>query len=81
MLIVPVVSIKICRYFCVNLFLFCFYLFLFTVRLIKDRMETVIWGNEEFKAEQGKHWDITFIPVIGSPKKKVSIYHLIVCMR
>jgi hypothetical protein len=27
-------------------------------------METVIWGNEEFKAEQGRHWDITFIPVI-----------------
>lgn len=51
----------------------------FTVRLIKDRMETVIWENEEFKAEQGKHWDITFIPVIGSPKKKV--YCLMVCMR
>lgn len=42
-------------------------------------METVIWGNEEFKAEQGKQWDIAFIPVIGSPKKKV--YYLMVCTR
>ncbi|CAC5380773.1 unnamed protein product [Mytilus coruscus] len=41
-----------------------------TVELINHRMENVIWGDEEFIPEQGKHWDICFKPVIGSPKKK-----------
>ncbi|KAK3585478.1 hypothetical protein CHS0354_003326 [Potamilus streckersoni] len=35
-----------------------------TERLAENKMRTVIWGEEEFVAERGRHWDIRFFPVL-----------------
>ncbi|XP_060064963.1 schlafen family member 13-like [Ylistrum balloti] len=39
-----------------------------TVDLMVAKMQPVIWGSTEFQPIRGKHWDIQFFPVQGSPR-------------
>ncbi|XP_069140967.1 schlafen family member 13-like [Argopecten irradians] len=38
-----------------------------TVELMVAKMEPVIWRDTDFQPIRGKHWDIQFFPVHGSP--------------
>nr|KAG5693525.1 hypothetical protein BaRGS_006227 [Batillaria attramentaria] len=39
-------------------------------RQVQRMMDDVIWGDADFKAEQGKHWDVHIYPVINCPRRE-----------
>ncbi|XP_033756520.1 schlafen family member 13-like [Pecten maximus] len=40
-----------------------------TVDLMVAKMQPVIWGDTDFQPIRGRHWDIQFFPVHGSPRR------------
>ncbi|XP_046372103.1 schlafen family member 8-like isoform X2 [Haliotis rufescens] len=51
-----------------------------TVEKINNKMKSVIWGDEGFVAERGRHWDITFHNILGcSARERRVVVVISVC--